>query len=153
MARRLLTLDVGAVRIFSRDEAKQHDMRLALGDSRARFYVGDVRDRDSVSDAMRDVDFVFHAAALKQVPSRELFPAQAVRTNVQGSANVIEAAAEAEVQSVVCLSTHKAVYPINAMGMTKALIKKTAQAFARNNPGAKTIVSIVRMRPNQAASR
>lgn len=144
MARRLLTLDVAAVRILSRDEAKQDDMRRALGDSRARFYVGDVRDKDSVWDAMKDVDFVFHAAALKQVPSCEFFPAQAVRTNVHGSANVIEAAAEAGVRSVVCLSTDKAVYPINAMGMTKALMEKTAQAFARNHPASKTVVSVVR---------
>ena len=144
MARRLLTLDVAAVRVLSRDEAKQDDMRRALGDSRARFYVGDVRDKESVADAVDGVDFVFHAAALKQVPSCEFFPAQAVRTNVHGSANVIEAAAAAGVRSVVCLSTDKAVYPINAMGMTKALMEKTAQAFARNNPGSRTVVSIVR---------
>lgn len=144
MARRLLTQDVAAVRILSRDEAKQDDLRRALSDSRARFYVGDIRDRDSVSDAMRDVDYVFHAAALKQVPSCEFFPAQAVRTNVQGSANVIEAAAVAGARSVVCLSTDKAVYPVNAMGMTKALMEKTAQAFARNNPTSSTVVSVVR---------
>jgi UDP-glucose 4-epimerase len=144
MARRLLTRDVASVRILSRDEAKQDDLRRALDDRRARFYIGDVRDRDSVADAVHGVDYVFHAAALKQVPSCEFFPAQAVRTNVQGSANVIEAAAAAGVRSVVCLSTDKAVYPINAMGMTKALMEKTAQAFARNNPGAGTVVSVVR---------
>ena len=93
---------------------------------------------------MHGVDYVFHAAALKQVPSCEFFPAQAVRTNVEGSANVIDAAAAAGVRSVVCLSTDKAVYPINAMGMTKALMEKTAQAFARNNPAAATTVSVVR---------
>ena len=144
MARRLLTQDVAQVRILSRDEAKQDDMRRALGDARARFYVGDVRDYGSVAEAMRGVDFVFHAAALKQVPSCEFFPAQAVLTNVTGSAHVIEAAAAAGVRVVVCLSTDKAVYPVNAMGMTKALMEKTAQAFARNNTGSATTVAIVR---------
>ena len=144
MVRRLLAQDVAQVRILSRDEAKQDDMRRALGDARARFYVGDVRDYGSVAEAMRGVDWVFHAAALKQVPSCEFFPAQAVQTNVTGSAHVIEAAAAAGVRSVVCLSTDKAVYPVNAMGMTKALMEKTAQAFARNNPGSATTVAIVR---------
>jgi UDP-glucose 4-epimerase len=144
MTRRLLRQDVKEVRILSRDEAKQDDLRRNLGDSRARFYVGDVRDFGSVANAMRGVDLVFHAAALKQVPSCEFFPAQAVRTNVDGSHNVIEAAGAAGVRSVVCLSTDKAVYPINAMGMSKALMEKTAQAFARNNPGSQTIVSVVR---------
>lgn len=144
MARRLLSQGVSEVRIFSRDEAKQDDLRRNLADRRTRFYVGDVRDFASVADAIRGVDLVFHAAALKQVPSCEFFPAQAVRTNVMGSANVIEAAAAAMVRSVVCLSTDKAVYPINAMGMTKALMEKTVQAFARNNPGSATTVSIVR---------
>jgi UDP-glucose 4-epimerase len=144
MVRRLLTQNVAEVRVLSRDESKQDDMRRALGDARAKFYLGDVRDYGSVADAMRGVHLVFHAAALKQVPSCEFFPAQAVRTNVAGSANVIEAAAACGVRSVVCLSTDKAVYPINAMGMTKALMEKTAQAFARNNPTASTIVSIVR---------
>jgi UDP-glucose 4-epimerase len=144
MVRRLLTRDVASVRILSRDEAKQDDLRRALDDHRARFYIGDVRDRDSVADAVQGVDHVFHAAALKQVPSCEFFPAQAVRTNIHGSANVIEAAAAAGARSVVCLSTDKAVYPINAMGMTKALMEKTAQAFARNNPSAGTVVAVVR---------
>ena len=144
MVRRLLRQDVGQVRILSRDEAKQDSLRRKLSDSRARFYVGDVRDYESVTDAMRNVDFVFHAAALKQVPSCEFFPDQAVLTNVVGSSHVIKAAAGAGVRSVVCLSTDKAVYPINAMGMTKALMEKTAQAFARNNPGSATTVSIVR---------
>src|SRR5260370_14025691 len=144
MVRRLLAQDAAEVRILSRDEAKQDDMRRNLANPRARFYVGDVRDYSSVADARRGVHLVFHAAALKQVPSCEFFPAQAVRTNIVGSANVIEAAGEAGVRSVVCLSTDKAVYPINAMGMTKALMEKTAQAFARNNPTASTIVSIVR---------
>jgi len=144
MTRRLLGQDVRELRVLSRDEAKQDDMRRALADPRARFYVGDVRDRGSVDDAIRGVDFVFHAAALKQVPSCEFFPEQAVRTNVNGSANVIAAAAEAGVRSVVCLSTDKAVYPINAMGMTKALMEKTVHAFTRNNPGSSTTVSVVR---------
>src|SRR6266849_1003519 len=144
MVRRLLTQNAAEVRVLSRDEAKQDEMRRTLGDPRAKFYLGDVRDYGSVADAMRGVDLVFHAAALKQVPSCEFFPAQAVRTNVVGSANVIEAAAACGVRSVVCLSTDKAVYPINAMGMTKALMEKTAQAFARNNPASSTVVSIVR---------
>ncbi|HEX7159499.1 MAG TPA: polysaccharide biosynthesis protein [Edaphobacter sp.] len=144
MVSRLLSRDVAEVRIFSRDEAKQDDMRRRLSDLRTRFYLGDVRDYESVADAMQGVDLVFHAAALKQVPSCEFFPGQAVRTNVIGSANVIEAASSAGVRSVVCLSTDKAVYPINTMGMTKALMEKTAQAFVRNNPGSSTTVSIVR---------
>jgi UDP-N-acetylglucosamine 4,6-dehydratase len=144
MVRRLLEQDVNEVRILSRDEAKQDDLRRSLGDKRARFYMGDVRDYASVADAVRGADLVFHAAALKQVPSCEFFPTQAVRTNVTGSANVIDAAATAGVRSVVCLSTDKAVYPINAMGMSKALMEKTVQAYARNNPGSPTTVSLVR---------
>jgi UDP-glucose 4-epimerase len=119
-------------------------MRRRFGDSRLRFFLGDVRDRDSVASAFVDTDFVFHAAALKQVPSCEFFPEQAVKTNVVGSHNVIEAAAAAGVRSVVCLSTDKAVYPVNAMGMSKALMEKTAQAFARNNPHSSTTVSVTR---------
>lgn len=144
MIRSLLARNVAEVRVLSRDEAKQDDLRRALEDQRVRFYVGDIRDRSSVDDAMRGVNLVFHAAALKQVPSCEFFPAQAVLTNVNGSANTIAAAAAAGVSSVVCLSTDKAVYPINAMGMTKALMEKTAHAFARNNPGSPTTVSVVR---------
>jgi UDP-N-acetylglucosamine 4,6-dehydratase/5-epimerase len=144
MAAHLLGRGVDTIHILSRDEAKQDDMRRRLSDSRLRFFVGDVRDYDSVADAMHNVDFVFHAAALKQVPSCEFFPQQAVKTNVQGSHNVIAAAAAARVRSVVCLSTDKAVYPVNAMGMSKALMEKTAQAFARNNPRSETIVSITR---------
>jgi UDP-N-acetylglucosamine 4,6-dehydratase len=144
MVRRLLETDVREVRILSRDELKQHEMRGALGDSRARFYLGDVRDYDSVDRATRGVDFVFHAAALKQVPSCEFFPLEAVRTNVLGSSNVIEASNSNGVDKVVCLGTDKAVYPVNAMGMSKAMMEKTAQAFARNNPTARTVVSTVR---------
>jgi UDP-N-acetylglucosamine 4,6-dehydratase len=141
---KLLGDGVAEVRILSRDEAKQDDLRRWLGDSRARFYVGDVRDFQSVNEAMRGVDYVFHAAALKQVPSCEFFPQQAVATNVHGSDNVLRAAFENGVKSVVCLSTDKAVYPINAMGMSKALMEKLVQAFARNNPDSETIVSCVR---------
>ncbi len=144
MARRLLAGDVGEVRIFSRDELKQDLMRRDLDDARVRFYLGDVRDLASVDRATRGVDHVFHAAALKQVPSCEFFPLEAVRTNVLGSANVIEAANSNGVRSVVCLGTDKAAYPVNAMGMSKALMEKVAQAFARNNPTARTVVSTVR---------
>lgn len=144
MAAHLLDSGVGVVHVFSRDEAKQDEMRRRLCDSRLRFFLGDVRDFDSVHEALAGTDYVFHAAALKQVPSCEFFPLQAVKTNVQGSHNVIQAAHENGVRSVVCLSTDKAVYPINAMGMSKALMEKTAQAFARNNPASKTTVSITR---------
>ena len=144
MVRRLLDSGVGEVRVLSRDELKQHDMRLALNDDRVRFYIGDVRDYDSVDRATRGVDYVFHAAALKQVPSCEFFPLEAVRTNVLGSANVIEASNANGVRSVVCLGTDKAAYPVNAMGMSKAMMEKVAQAFARNNPTAHTVVSTVR---------
>ena len=144
VTRRLLTTDVAEIRILSRDEAKQDDMRRRLGDSRVRFYVGDVRNERSTLEAMSGVDYVFHAAALKQVPSCEFFPLQAVATNVHGSDNVIRAAHDCGVRSVVCLSTDKAVYPINAMGMSKAMMEKTAQAFARNHPESRTTVSITR---------
>lgn len=139
MARHLLRRDVARVNIFSRDEAKQDDMRRRINDERMRFFLGDVRDFDSIVPAMRGADFVFHAAALKQVPSCEFFPQQAVFTNVTGSANVIRAAEAAGVRTLVCLSTDKAVYPVNAMGMTKALMEKTAQAFARTHANGMTI--------------
>lgn len=145
VARRLLAQDaVGELRILSRDEAKQDDLRRWLADPRARFYVGDVRDFDSVDDAMRGVDYVFHAAALKQVPSCEFFPQQAVATNIRGTDNVIRSASANGVASVVCLSTDKAVYPINAMGMSKAMMEKVAQAHARNKPDSPTVVSVTR---------
>ncbi|WP_134774395.1 SDR family NAD(P)-dependent oxidoreductase [Ornithinimicrobium flavum] len=144
MVRHLLTEGAAEVRVLSRDEAKQDEMRQRLSDSRMRFFLGDVRDRHSVNNAVAGADFVFHAAALKQVPSCEFFPDQAVKTNVVGSQNVIESAHAHGVQSVVCLSTDKAVHPVNAMGMTKALMEKTAQAFARNHPTSKTTVSITR---------
>nr|MDT0657238.1 polysaccharide biosynthesis protein [Micromonospora sp. DSM 115978] len=144
MVERLLTQDVHAVHVLSRDEAKQEAMRRRFCDSRLRLFLGDVRDPASVTESVTGADFVFHAAALKQVPSCEFFPHQAVHTNIVGSRNVIEAAAATGVRSVVCLSTDKAVYPVNAMGMSKALMEKTAQAFARNHPDARTTVSITR---------
>ncbi|GGD75405.1 polysaccharide biosynthesis protein [Microbacterium murale] len=141
---KLLQRDVAEIRILSRDEAKQDLMRHDIGDPRLRFYVGDVRDYDSVERATRDVDYVFHAAALKQVPSCEFFPMEAVRTNVTGSENVVRASDHNGVKSVVCLSTDKAVYPVNAMGMSKALMEKVAQSHGLNNPNASTTVSCVR---------
>ena len=144
MARHLLDQGVAEIHVFSRDEAKQDEMRSRMDEPRLKFFVGDVRDRESVENAFVGADFVFHAAALKQVPSCEFFPDQAVKTNVDGSRNVIAAAHKLGVKSVVCLSTDKAVYPVNAMGMSKALMEKTAQAFARNNPDSKTTVSVTR---------
>ena len=144
MVRHLLDRDVARINILSRDEAKQDEMRQSLADPRVKFFVGDVRDYESVSNAVVGTDYVFHAAALKQVPSCEFFPDQAVKTNVLGSHNVIEASHRAGVRSVVCLSTDKAVYPVNAMGMSKALMEKTAQAFARNHSESSTTVSITR---------
>lgn len=144
MVHHLLRRGVANVNILSRDEAKQDDMRRRFDDSRLRFFLGDVRDYDSVAASFLNTDFVFHAAALKQVPSCEFFPLQAVKTNVVGSHNVVEAAGAAGVRSVVFLSTDKAVYPVNAMGMSKALMEKTAQAFARNNPQSKTTVAVTR---------
>lgn len=144
VTKRLLARGVGEVRILSRDEAKQDQLRQELSDPRARFYLGDVREPESVGRAMRGVDHVFHAAALKQVPSCEFFPLEAVRTNVLGSQNVVAEAVAAEVQSVVCLSTDKAVYPVNAMGISKAMMEKVALSFGLNNQDATTTVSCVR---------
>ncbi len=132
------------IRIFSRDELKQEKMRMRLNDARVKFHIGDVRSFDSVEAAMRGVDYVFHAAALKQVPSCEFFPIQATLTNVTGSHNVLEAAARHGVKRVVCLSTDKAVYPVNAMGMTKALMEKVAQAVARELTDRDTTICSVR---------
>lgn len=144
MAKHLLTKGVAEVRIFSRDEAKQDAMRHALADPRVRFFIGDTRDPESVERVVRGSDLIFHAAALKQVPSAEFFPLEAVKTNINGSANVLRAAVENDVKGVVCLSTDKAVYPINAMGMTKALMEKTAQAFAREYQDSSTTISVTR---------
>ncbi len=120
------------IRIFSRDEKKQDDMRNQLKSPKLRFYIGDVRDYNSVEPATRGVDYIFHAAALKQVPSCEFFPMQAVKTNVEGTQNVIRAAASNGVKKIICLSTDKAAYPINAMGISKAMMEKVAIAEARN---------------------
>lgn len=144
VAKKLLDRDVEEVRILSRDEAKQDAMRRQLADPRLRFYVGDVREYQSVDRAVKSVDHVFHAAALKQVPSCEFFPMEAIRTNIHGSENVIRAAEAHGVASVVCLSTDKAVYPVNAMGMSKAMMEKVAQSHGLNNREAETIVSCVR---------
>lgn len=132
------------IRIFSRDELKQEQMRIRLNDPRVKFHIGDVRSFDSIDAAMRGVDYVFHAAALKQVPSCEFFPIQATLTNITGSHNVLEAAARHSVKRVVCLSTDKAVYPVNAMGMTKALMEKVAQAVARQLADRDTTICSVR---------
>jgi UDP-glucose 4-epimerase len=144
MAKHLLSRGVGEVRIFSRDEAKQDAMRHAMADPRVKFFIGDTRDSDSVERVVRGADLVFHAAALKQVPSAEFFPLEAVKTNINGSANVLKSAIEHSVRSVVCLSTDKAVYPINAMGMSKALMEKTAMAFARDFQDSDTKISVTR---------
>jgi len=144
MVRRLLDTDCDQIRVFSRDEGKHDAMRHEFSDSRIRYYIGDVRDYDSVARAVRGADHVFHAAALKQVPSGEFFPMETMRTNVLGSSNVMEACEAGGVPSLVCLSTDKAVYPVNAMGMTKALMEKVAQAHARNNKDATTTISCVR---------
>lgn len=136
---------VEEVRIFSRDEAKQDLLRtMYMHDARVKFYIGDIRDYQSVKDAMYGVDNIFHAAALKQVPSCEFFPMQAVQTNIQGSANVVRASIEQGAKRVVCLSTDKAVYPINAMGMTKAMMEKVAQSYARQLTEEQTVISCVR---------
>lgn len=144
MARHLLSRGIGELRIFSRDEAKQDAMRHSLSDSRVRYFIGDTRDEHSVENVVKGSDLIFHAAALKQVPSAEFFPLEAVKTNIEGSANVLRSAIEHQVKGVVCLSTDKAVYPINAMGMSKALMEKTAQAFARTNQDSDTVISITR---------
>lgn len=144
VAKQLLSTAVDEVRILSRDEAKQDQMRHDISDSRLRFYVGDIRDISSVDRAMKDVNYVFHAAALKQVPSCEFFPMEAVKTNIIGSENVVRSADKSGVESLVCLSTDKAVYPVNAMGMSKSMMEKIAQSYGLNNPTASTIVSCVR---------
>ena len=138
--RRFLDTGIAEIRIFSRDEKKQDDMRKRFNHAKLKFYIGDVRDSRSVEQAMRGVDYVFHAAALKQVPSCEFHPMQAVRTNVLGTENVLEAAIAAGVKRVVCLSTDKAVYPINAMGISKAMMEKVMVAASRNLEGTNTVI-------------
>ena len=138
--RRFLNSDISEIRIFSRDEKKQDDMRKRYDSPKLKFYIGDVRDSRSLAAAMRGVDYVFHAAALKQVPSCEFHPMEAVRTNVLGTENVLEAAVAAGVKRVVCLSTDKAVYPINAMGISKAMMEKVMVAASRNLEGTNTVI-------------
>jgi UDP-N-acetylglucosamine 4,6-dehydratase/5-epimerase len=144
MARKLLKEDVSEIRIFSRDENKQDTMRNEIQDARLKFYLGDTRDRSSVDNVIKGSDFVFHAAALKQVPSTEFFPMQAVATNIQGSNNVFESSVNYKIKSVVALSTDKAVYPINAMGISKAMMEKVVFASARNNQADSTKLSVTR---------
>lgn len=137
---RFLDTDIAEIRIFSRDEKKQDDMRKRYANPKLKFYIGDVRDYNSVLNATRGVDFIFHAAALKQVPSCEFHPMEAVKTNVIGTENVLEAAIQNEVKRVVCLSTDKAVYPINAMGISKAMMEKVMVAKSRNVDPDKTVI-------------
>ncbi|NTW71216.1 MAG: polysaccharide biosynthesis protein [Eubacteriaceae bacterium] len=137
---RFLNTDIEEIRIFSRDEKKQDDMRKLYKNNRIKFYIGDVRNYDSVKDAMFGVDYVFHAAALKQVPSCEFFPMEAVRTNVLGTDNVLNASIHANVKKVICLSTDKAAYPINAMGISKAMMEKVFVAKARTVESGKTMI-------------
>jgi len=137
---RFLNTDIGEIRIFSRDEKKQDDMRKKYNNSKIKFYIGDVRDLQSIKAAMYDVDYVFHAAALKQVPSCEFFPLEAVKTNVIGTDNVLTAAIEAGVKKVICLSTDKAAYPVNAMGTSKAMMEKVFVAKSRTVSPKKTLI-------------
>jgi UDP-N-acetylglucosamine 4,6-dehydratase/5-epimerase len=129
---RFLTTDIKEIRIFSRDELKQDDMRKLYNSDKLKFYIGDVRDKNSIDDAMRGVDYVFHAAALKQVPSCEFYPMQAVKTNIIGTENLLNSAIEAGVKKVIALSTDKAVYPINAMGISKAMMERVVISKSRN---------------------
>jgi UDP-N-acetylglucosamine 4,6-dehydratase len=149
---RFLGTGVREIRIFSRDEKKQEDMRLDFNDSKLRFHIGDVRDYDSVAQAMKGVDFVFHAAALKQVPSCEFYPMEAVRTNVLGAENVLNAAVACGVRRVIVLSTDKAVYPVNAMGISKAMMEKLMVAKARMRRDGETVLCATRY-GNVMASR
>lgn len=150
--RRFISEPFKEIRIFSRDEKKQEDQRLHYRDSRLKYYIGDVRDLRSISNAVKDVDYIFHAAALKQVPSCEFHPMEAVKTNVIGTDNLLEAAIAAGVSRVVCLSTDKAVYPINAMGISKALMEKVMVAKSRLALGTKTVITGTRY-GNVLASR
>ncbi|MFC3940606.1 UDP-glucose 4-epimerase [Pseudomonas gingeri NCPPB 3146 = LMG 5327] len=150
--KRFLNTAVREIRIFSRDEKKQEDMRIALANDKIKFYIGDVRDYDSLSQAMVGVDYIFHAAALKQVPSCEFYPMEAVRTNVLGTENVLNAAIASGVQRVVVLSTDKAVYPINAMGISKAMAEKLMVAKSRMIPAKGPVICATRY-GNVMASR
>ena len=150
--KRFLSTEIREIRIFSRDEKKQEEMRIALNNHKLKFYIGDVRDYDSTHLAMKGVDFVFHAAALKQVPSCEFYPMEAVRTNVNGTENVMNAATACGVKRVVVLSTDKAVYPINAMGISKAMAEKLMVAKARTQGDTETVLCATRY-GNVMASR
>jgi UDP-N-acetylglucosamine 4,6-dehydratase len=150
--KRFLATDIKEIRIFSRDEKKQEDMRRSYKNPKIKFYIGDVRQEGSLNDAMVGVDYVFHAAALKQVPSCEFFPIEAVKTNILGTENVLNAAVKAGVKKVICLSTDKAVYPINAMGISKALMEKVFIAKARTIDPEITLISGTRY-GNVMASR
>ena len=141
---RFLNTDIGEIRIFSRDEKKQDDMRKEYHNDKIKFYIGDVRDLQSIKNAIHGVDYIFHAAALKQVPSCEFFPMEAVRTNVIGTENVLTAAIEAGVKNVVCLSTDKAAYPVNAMGTSKAMMEKVIVAKSRTVNPSKTKICCTR---------
>jgi len=149
---RFLETNVKEIRIFSRDETKQEDMRISLNNPKLKFYIGDIRNYDSVHDAMKGVDHVFHAAALKQVPSCEFYPMEAVRTNVLGAENVMNAAIANQVDRVILLSTDKAVYPINAMGISKAMMEKLMVAKARMRTEGETVICATRY-GNVMASR
>lgn len=137
---RFLATEIKEIRIFSRDEKKQDDMRMLYQNNKIKFFIGDVRDIQSIHNAMYDVDFVFHAAALKQVPSCEFFPLEAVKTNVLGTENVLNAAIQAGVKKVICLSTDKAAYPVNAMGISKAMMEKTFIAKSRMLTANQTLI-------------
>lgn len=138
--KRFLNSDIKEIRIFSRDEKKQDDLRKQINSSKVKFYIGDVRDKSSISNAIIDVDYVFHAAALKQVPSCEFFPLEAVKTNILGTENILETAIQHKIKKIIVLSTDKAVYPINAMGMTKAVMEKVMVARSRNLTESDTIL-------------
>lgn len=150
--RRFLNTDIGEIRIFSRDEKKQDDMRKHFNNEKVKFYIGDVRHPGSLKEAVSGVDYIFHAAALKQVPSNEFFPMEAVRTNIIGTDNLLNAAIDAGVKKVICLSTDKAAYPINAMGVSKAMMEKVVAAKSRKIRDNKTIVCCTRY-GNVMASR
>lgn len=150
--KRFLNTDIAEIRVFSRDEKKQDDMRKKYNNSKLKFYIGDVRDYQSINNAMRGVDYVYHAAALKQVPSCEFYPLEAVKTNVMGTENVLEAAINHGIKRVVCLSTDKAVYPINAMGISKAMMEKVIVAKSRNLEQTNTTICCTRY-GNVMASR
>lgn len=149
---RFLDTEVKEIRVFSRDEKKQEDMRISLADAKLKFYIGDVRDPNSIKAAMQGVDYVFQAAALKQVPSCEFYPLEAVKTNILGTENVLSAAVDCRVEKVICLSTDKAVYPINAMGISKAMMEKLMMAKSRFTDPDKTTLCCTRY-GNVMASR